>query len=84
VENAKSAVFSVRVTPRDLAAIRALADEAGLSQSEFVVRRLLGRDGSPLERRVVRLEARLARLERRSYGVELSDEEADAITAARN
>jgi hypothetical protein len=52
----KSVVFSVRMAPDDRAEIIRLASEAGISQSELIVRRVLGRGADRLETRVRELE----------------------------
>ena len=60
----KTAVLSVRVAPADRDAIAALAVELGISQSELIVRRVLGRTNDAIEARFAETEARLERLER--------------------
>jgi hypothetical protein len=53
----KSVVFSVRLAPTDRDAIIRLAREQGISQSELVVRSILGRVDDRLEARIERLES---------------------------
>ena len=76
----KTAVLSVRITPADRDAIAALALKLGVTQSELVSRKVLGKMSDALEVRIARTEARVARLERKSYGIVLSDEEIDRMT----
>jgi uncharacterized protein (DUF1778 family) len=78
-EKRKDAVLSVRISPQDRDAIARLATAAGISQGDLIVRKVLGVTEDVLERRIARLEARAQRLERRSYGVALSDLEFDAL-----
>ena len=52
----KTVTFAVRMDPEDRDAIRRLAAESGLSQSELVTRRVLGRGSDALEARIARLE----------------------------
>ena len=60
----KSAVLSVRISPADRDAIATLAVELGISQSETIVRKVLGRTDDAIEARFAETEARLERLER--------------------
>jgi hypothetical protein len=53
----KSVVFSVRLAPSDRDAIARRAREQGISQSELVVRSILGRVDDRLEARIERLES---------------------------
>ncbi len=76
----KTAMLSVRITPADRDAIAALALELGITQSDLVSRKVLGKMSDALEVRIARAEARVARLERKSYGIALSDEEIDRMT----
>jgi uncharacterized protein (DUF1778 family) len=66
----KDTVLSIRISTADRDRIIAAAEEAGLSQSEFILRATLS--GPLAERtlaeRVDELEARLQRLEDRQHG----------------
>jgi hypothetical protein len=69
----KDTVLSIRISTADRDRITAAAEEAGLSQSEFILRATLSNPlaetpSSPLAERVAELEARLQRLEDRQHG----------------
>ncbi len=75
----KQAMFSIRISEADRDAIAALAIELGVTQSTLVTRKVLGRMTDALEVRLLRAEARVARLERKTYGIALSDDEIDRM-----
>jgi uncharacterized protein (DUF1778 family) len=78
-ERRRDDVLSVRIRREDRDAIARLAIAAGISQGELIVRKVLGYTEDVLERRISRLEARARRLERKSYGVALSNAEFDEL-----
>ena len=75
----RTAVFSMRISPEDRDAIAKMASELGITPRALVIRKVLGRMPVQLENRVARVEARIARLERRTYGVALSNEDVDRM-----
>jgi hypothetical protein len=83
VAKAKTVMLSMRVSPENRDAIAQNAYEAGLSQSDYISRLVLGElapEGrGAYERRLSVVEKRIARLERKAYGIELSDDEIDAL-----
>lgn len=80
----KTAVFSIRVTPSDRDAIAALATRLGVTQSDLVTRKVLGKVADALEVRMTRTERRIARLERKLYGITLSDAEIDQMLSSES
>jgi hypothetical protein len=66
----KDTVLSIRISPADRELIAARAKEAGLSQSDYVLQKTLGRrtGRSEMSARVADLEARVKKLEEPGRG----------------
>jgi hypothetical protein len=59
----KSATLAIRIAPEDRDAIARLASKAGMSQSDFIVARALGRPMKNVGGQISDLERRLEQLE---------------------